>query len=57
MNGCEHDTTVTLIEPGKLGIDVDKVIIVDQDQTVFLDTMLNLITGVLQPIEIPFGGI
>lgn len=45
VNGCEHDTTVTLIEPGKLGIDVDKVIIVDQDQTVHLDTMLNRITG------------
>lgn len=45
VNGCEHDTTLTLIEPSKLGIEVDKVVIVDQDEIVFLDTMLNRITG------------
>lgn len=45
VNGCEHDTTVVLVEPSKLGIEVDKSIVVDQDSDVFLDTMLNRITG------------
>lgn len=44
-NGCLHDTTLVLIEPGKLGIGVDKVIVVDQDEIVYLDTMLNYISG------------
>ncbi len=45
INGCEHDTTVTLIEPGKLGITVIKSIVVDQDALVKLDSMLLSITG------------
>lgn len=45
VNGCLHDTTLALIEPGKLGIGVDKLIVVDQDETVYLDTMLNFVSG------------
>ena len=45
VNGCEHDTTLVLIEPGSLGIGVDKLIVVDQDEIVYLDTMLNYISG------------
>ncbi|MBK8955858.1 MAG: gliding motility-associated C-terminal domain-containing protein [Saprospiraceae bacterium] len=45
VNGCEHDTTLTLIEPGQLGIGVDKLIVVDQDEIVYLDTMLNYVSG------------
>ncbi|MFZ1255907.1 MAG: gliding motility-associated C-terminal domain-containing protein [Saprospiraceae bacterium] len=45
INGCLHDTTLTLIEPGKLSMGVDQTIIVDQDQEVQLDTLLNFVRG------------
>ena len=45
INGCEHDTTVTLIEPGKLGIKVIPSIVVDQDSPVNLDSLLLTVTG------------
>jgi gliding motility-associated-like protein len=45
INGCEHDTIVSLIEPGKLGMQVIKSIVVDQDALVKLDSMLLNVTG------------
>jgi gliding motility-associated-like protein len=45
VNGCEHDTIVTLIEPSKLGIQVIKSIVVDQDSLIDLRNMLLNITG------------
>ncbi len=44
-NGCEHDTTVLLQEPSKLGIQVIKSIVVDLDSPVNLDSMILKISG------------
>lgn len=45
INGCERDTTITLVEPDKLGMQVIKTIVVDLDSPVNLDSMLLSVAG------------
>ena len=50
-NGCLRDTTVTLVEPSPMGIEVVKTIVVDQGTRVDLDSMVLDVSGGTEPYK------
>ena len=46
MNGCERDTTVTIVEPAEIGITAKEDLIKEAGSSVDLDTLVESVQGI-----------